>query len=105
MEQSGPRRRRMLSDSEKEAYVRRQAESGQTLAAFCRDEGLVLSSFQNWKKKLGEKAGFIEIATPIPERSAAVEVVLASGARVVTTSDCDPDWLAKLVRSLGAPPC
>ena len=105
MEQTEFRRRQMLSDLEKKAYVRRQAVSGKSLAAFCRDEGIALSSFQNWKRKSGEKGGFIEIATPIPVRSATVEVVLASGDKLVTTSDCDPYWLAKLVRSLGVPSC
>jgi transposase-like protein len=105
MEQSESRRRRTLSDSEKRAYVLRQVESGKTLAAFCRDEDLVLSSFQNWKKKFAVKSAFVEIASPVRQRPVPVEVFLASGDKVVTTSDCDPSWLAKLVRSFGAPPC
>jgi transposase-like protein len=105
MKQTESRRRRVLSDSDKEAHVRRQIGSGKTIAAFCRDEGLAVPSFQNWKRKFGEKNGFIEIATSIPARPAAVEVVLASGDRIVATSDCDPFWLAKLVHSLGAPSC
>jgi len=78
------------------AHIRRQAESGKTLAAFCRDEDIALSSFQNWKKKFGEKSAFVEIANSIPVRPVAVEVVLA-GDKVVTTSDCAPSWVAKLV--------
>ena len=105
MEQSVTRRRRTLSDSEKCAYVLRQAESEKTLAAFCRDEDLALSSFQNWKKKFAVKSAFVEVTVPVQPRPVPVEVFLASGDKVVTTSDCDPDWLAKLVRSLGAPPC
>jgi transposase-like protein len=105
MEQTESRRRRTLSDSEKRAYVLRQAESGKTLASFCRDEGIVLSSFQKWKKKFAVQGGFIEIATTHPPRPVTVEVVLASGDKVVTTSDCDPSWQAKLVGSFGPPPC
>ena len=98
-------RRRLRGDSEKRELVLRQAESGKTLAAFCRDEGLALSSFQNWKKKFAVKSVFVEIAAPVEPRPVPVEVVLASGDRIATTSDCDPSWLAKLVCSLGTPQC
>jgi hypothetical protein len=103
MEPAASRRRRVLSESEKCAYVLRQAQSGKTPAAFCRDEGVALSSFQNWKKKFADKPAFVEIAATV--HFVPVEVVLASGVKVVASSDCDPSWLAKLVRALGAPPC
>lgn len=99
------RRRRLLGDFEKQAYVQRQAQSGKTLADFCNDEGLALSSFQGWKKKFAGKPGFVELAAQLPARHVQVEVVLASGNRIVTASNCDPSWLAKLVRSLDVPPC
>lgn len=103
MDSSESRVRRVLGDSEKRAYVRHQAESGKTLAVFCRDEGIALSSFQSWKKKFSEKSRFIEIAAPAQTRPVPVEVVLASGARVATTSGCDLAWLAELIRMLVAP--
>lgn len=93
MEQTGACGRRVLSDSEKRAYVLRQDESGKILASFCRDEGLALSSFQNWKRKFAVKSAFVEIAAPVRPRPVSVEVVFASGGNVVTTSDCDPSWL------------
>lgn len=103
MESAASRRRRVLSESEKRACVLRQAESGKTLAAFCRGEGVALSSFQNWRKKFADKPAFVEIAVPV--HTVPVEVTLASGERIATSSDCDPSWLAKLVCALGAPPC
>jgi transposase-like protein len=103
MEHSESRRRRVLSDSEKRAYIQRHAESGKSTVVFCDDEGIAVSSFQSWKRKFAEKPAFVEVSAPA--RSIAVEVVLASGDRIVTSSDCDPSWLAKFVRSLGAPPC
>ena len=105
MEQTGSRRRRVLSDSEKRAYVQRQARSGKTLAVFCRDEGIALSSFQSWKRKFADKSAFIEIAAPRRTHPVSVEVGLASGIKVVTTPDCDPSWLAKLVQALGEASC
>ena len=105
MEQTKTRVRRVLSDSEKQAYVCRQSGSGKTLASFCRDEGLALSSFQSWKKKFAVKSGFVEIVAPVQPRPVPVEVVFASGEKIVTTSDCDPSWLTRIVRSLGASSC
>ncbi len=96
-------RRRVTEESEKRALVARHAESGKSLVSFCRDEGITLSSFQNWRKKFAAKPLFVELSAPM--LPAAVEVVLVSGDRIVTSSGCDPLWLAKLVRSLGAPSC
>lgn len=98
-------RRRVLSDSEKRANIQRQRESGKSVAVFCRTEDIALSSFQSWKKKFADKSGFVEIAAPAQARPVPVEVVLSSGDRLATSSDCDPSWLAKLVRALGAPQC
>ena len=100
------RRRRVLGEAEKRAHVLRQSESGKTIAAFCRSQGIALSSFQNWKRKFTGNSSFVEVTVPSPVRSAVpVEVVLASGEKICTTSGCDPVWLAAIVRSLGTAPC
>ncbi len=96
-------RRRITEESEKRALVARHAESGKSIARFCRDEGIKVRSFGNWRKKFAAKPLFIEVSAPM--LPAAVEVVLVSGDRIVTSSSCDPLWLAKLVRSLGTPSC
>jgi hypothetical protein len=105
MEALRARRRRLLSESEKRAYVLRQEEGMKPVSAFCRDEGIALSSFQSWKRMFAEKPAFVEVVTPLEASPVPVEVVLASGSRVVTSSACDPSWLSKLVRSLGTPSC
>jgi hypothetical protein len=97
--------RRFRSDSEKRKLVLRQSASGKTLAGFCRAEGVALSSFQNWKKHFADMPAFVEVAPSVQTASASVEVVLAAGDRVVTSSDCDPAWLARLVHLLGRPQC
>ena len=99
MERTDSRRRRVLSDSEKRACIQRQAVSGKTVVAFCREEGIALSSFHGWKRKFADKPVFVEM--PVPLHSVAVEIIPASGDRIVTSSDCDPLWLAGLVRALG----
>ncbi len=96
-------RRRVTEESEKRALVARHAESGKSMASFCRDEGITVWTFRNWRKKFAAKPMFIEVSAPM--LPAAVEVVLVSGDRIVTSSSCDPLWLAKLVRSLGTPSC
>ncbi len=98
--------RRTFKALEKRALVSRQASSGKSVASFCRDEGLVESTFWRWRREFSEKPkkpAFVEVPVPMP--SVAVEVVLASGGRVSTSSDCDPLWLAKFIRSIGAPSC
>lgn len=100
------RSRRVLPESEKRTLVSRQAESGQSAEDFCRAEGIAFSTFCGWKRRLAAagKPAFVEVSAPA-RSAAAVEIVLASGKRVVTSSDCDPVWLAKLVRALDAPSC
>ena len=97
------RRRRVTKEAEKCALVARHLESGKSMASFCRDEGITVRSFVNWRKKFAAKPAFVEVPVPMP--SVAVEVVLISGDRVSTSSDCDPLWLAKLIRSIGTPSC
>ncbi len=97
------RRRRVTKEAEKRALIARHLESGKSMASFCRDEGITVRSFVNWRKKFAAKPLFVEVSAP--KQPAAVEVVLVSGDRISTSSDCDPLWLAKLVRSLGAPSC
>ena len=97
------RRRRVFTESEKRSAIARHASSGKSVVCFCRDEGITQSSFWKWRRRFSEKPAFVEVPVPMP--SVAVEVVLVSGDRVATSSDCDPLWLAKLIRSVGAPSC
>ena len=54
------RRRPRRSRSEWQQLIDEQAHSGLTQASFCQTKGLVLSSFQNWKRRL---------ALPSPQES------------------------------------
>lgn len=98
-------RRRVFGEVEKRAYVAGQAASGKTQSAFCRDEGISLASFQNWKRRFAGKSSFIEIATPVQTPVVPVEIVLASGVRIATSSTCDPTWLSNFVCLLGGASC
>ncbi len=66
--------------------ILRQFEStGQDSRGFCRREGLALSSFQRWRRRLGSVAGtdFVELvptsSPSIPSSSWSLDVSLPSG--------------------------
>ena len=88
---------------ERRAWIEGQARSGGSAARFCRENGLNLSNFHAWKRKLGgagpaiqrrrmdpaDKAqallsnAFVQVPVPVGSREASsapwIEVVLASG--------------------------
>ena len=89
--------------------VERQRAGGSTVAAFCRDNGVAISSFFAWKRKLrgrdgGPPAAFVEAAvvgTP-PAPRASIEVRLRNGRRVRLGRGFDPGLLAEVVVALEA---
>lgn len=84
-----PTRRRTLqrrSLAQWTEILRRFESSGLSPERFCRREGLALSSFQRWRRKLGPVAGaeFVELvpaATPTaqPTTSWSCEIALPNG--------------------------
>jgi len=78
--------------------IRRQRDSGLSIAQFCRQEGLAQASFDNWRKKLApDKASpFLEVQLPSLTNSLPCEIVLP-GCRVVVPSRFDPESLRKLL--------
>ncbi len=84
------------------ALIRRQAASGLSISAFCRQEDVSGGSFFNWRRKLSEladdteaptAADFVPIELPEPPPAVAqpsIEVVLPDGCRVILPphSDC-----------------
>ena len=61
---AGKMKRRRLTAEEWREVLGRQGESGLGPTAFCRQEGLVLTTFHKWKARLasGEReAGFVEL--------------------------------------------
>lgn len=66
--------------------LRRFEGSGQSVTAFCRQEGVPLSSFQRWRRRLGRDAApkFVELvparSAPVPSSNWALELALPNGA-------------------------
>ncbi len=92
--------------------VSEQSQSGQTVAAFCRDRGLRDSLFYDWKKRLrqGEAVKFVEVrvqepcqqAIQAPERITGIEVRLKRGRSLLVEPGFDASHLRALLLVLEA---
>ena len=90
--------------------VSEQLSSGQTVAAFCRDRGIRVSQFYDWKKRVreGEAAKFVEVKvkasseqrTPAPERYTAIEIRLSNGRSILVEPGFDASHLRALLAVL-----
>jgi transposase-like protein len=90
--------------------VSEQGQSGQTVAAFCRDRGLRDSLFYDWKERLreGDAAKFVEVkvkepckqASPAPGHGAAIEIRLNKGRSLLVEPGFDANHLRTLLAVL-----
>jgi len=93
-----------------QGLVLEQSQSGQTVAAFCRDRGIRDSQFYDWKKRVreGEAAKFVEVKvkasseqrTPAPERYPAIEIRLSKGRSILVEPGFDASHLRALLTVL-----
>jgi transposase-like protein len=90
--------------------VSEQGQSGQTVAAFCRDRGLRDSLFYDWKKRIreGEAAQFVEVKVTSPEaqplpasgHGSAIEIRLNQGRSRLVEPEFDAYHLRALLAVL-----
>ena len=91
--------------------ARRQAESGQSIAAFCRGEGISAASFYMWRGRhrsravaVGEPAAsrmpasFIDVGAMVGQQSAADEVAAPAVSRIELHLDLGGGMVLHLVR-------
>jgi len=93
-----------------QGLVFEQSQSGQTVAAFCRDRGIRDSQFYDWKKRIreGEAAKFVEVKvkasseqqTPAAERYPAIEIRLSKGRSLLVELGFDAGHLRALLTVL-----
>ena len=84
--------------------IRRQRDSGVSVAQFCRQEGLAEASFYNWRRKLASQnpsschnpSPFLELQLPSLTHANPCEIVLPN-CRVVVPPGFDPDCLRQLL--------
>jgi transposase-like protein len=92
--------------------VRGHAESGLSVAAYCRRARVPASSFYAWRRKLQEGGTFTEVrVTPAPDPAAepdsaidhgALELHLQCGRRVIVRPGFDRQTLLDLLATLEA---
>lgn len=99
------------------ALIAEQQNSGQSVAAFCRERGLRDGPFYEWKKRLRppEESPFVAVeiaaaetlesrtpATPVP--SAPMEIRLRRGRGLLVGPDFEAGHLLRLLRVLEQEP-
>ena len=101
-------------DGEREGYwrelIQRQQESDVSVAQFCRDEGISVSSIYYWRRRLAERPahdgqaeertaepspGFM--AFELPAMAEPCELLLANGRRIRVPARFDERALASLI--------
>ena len=84
--------------------VRGQAESGLSVAAYCRRARVPASSFYAWRRKLRDAGTFAEVrVTPEPDSAddhGALELHLRRGRCVIVRRGFDRQTLLELVAAL-----
>ena len=96
------------TESKWRARVQAQERSGLTQPAWCKREGIGLSSLGLWRRRLrlsvnvpeNKPTSLVPIVVLEPS-PAAIEVLVDSGGlRMRATSAIDPAWLASVLRGL-----
>ena len=92
-----------------------QGESGQSIARFCRDRGLPLWQFYEWKRRLRElevkpfvavevvAAEAEDSTSTVPVTNAAIEVRLRGGRSLLVGPGFEADHLRRLLLVLEQP--
>jgi hypothetical protein len=103
MARIGTERRRM------ETLVRQWETSGESRRAFARRHGLTVSRFDYWKRQVRQASPEAVAFAPVrvleegePRAGRSVEVVLASGDRIVVPAGASVDLLRTVLAALRA---
>ena len=104
--------REQASDTDRQQFWQRvmeaRRESGLSVAAFCRQEGLSEGAYYYWHRKLaggvsqpGEKSppAFLEVVMP-GGNPAALELVLSSGHTLRISPGADPTLLRQVLSAV-----
>jgi transposase len=90
--------------------MRRFADSGATVVAFCQAEGISSHAFYYWRHKFEPQTSASAAEQPrlLPVRlldSAPVELALPNGCSLRLAPGCDLAFVRSLVDALGEVPC
>jgi len=110
-----PKSLRRLRGAEREAHARRAIgrwqASGQSLAAFCRSEGIAPVTLHRWRREFGRAAGatspvrFVSVDVAMARDAASFEVDLGGGRRLRVPAGFAERDLERLLAVLGSKAC
>lgn len=97
--------------AEREAYwrdiLRRQRESGESIAEFCHHEGVSTASFYNWRKRLRAprtaRPQLLPLHVAAPR--ACLEIILPCGTLLRVPDGTAPQTLRDVLVALEPPAC
>src|SRR5574341_1173944 len=97
--------------AEREAYwweiLRRQAQSGESIAEFCHNEGVSTASFDNWRKRRRAlrtaRPQLLPLHVAAPR--ACLEIVLPCGTLLRVPDGTAPQTLRDVLGALEPPAC
>lgn len=112
----GMRRRSIEAQARWHRIVQEHADSGQTVAEFCRQRGLAQATFFLWRRRLGHPpAGARVPVAPVfvearvgcgpdagSEPQAGIEIDLGRKRRLIVQRGFDPETLSRAIRTLEA---
>jgi len=115
MSDSSPRSRSdALANRRWVERLKRFASANQTVAAFCAAEGVSLSNFYLWRRRLAQSAPSpaVPIPTLVPIHVAPphrpttpIELTLPSGVTLQFPADVSPEMLVAVLQGLEKRPC
>jgi transposase len=106
--------RKRRTEQDWRRFVREQAGSGLSVAAWCRQQGLVEPTFHWWRRELVRRDAQRTKATFVPvqvkpdgpaEPEGRIEIILAGGRRVRLTGSVDRQGLTDVLAVLEGPAC
>jgi transposase-like protein len=108
--ESDPVRSRAVTRELWAERMRRFAQSGMTVVAFCQQEGISSHAFYYWRHKLDPQVPAGDAGQPrlLPVRllgAAPVELLLPNGCSLRLAPGCDLAFVRSLLGALGDAPC
>jgi hypothetical protein len=109
-----PKSLRRLRGAEREAHARRAIErwqaSGESLAAFCRSEGIAPVTLHRWRREFGRTAGaspvrFVSVDVAMARDAGSFELDLGEGRRLRVPAGFAERDLERLLAVLGGKGC
>jgi len=94
-------RRTRRTRADWQALIQQQGDSGQSIAAFCRSQGLTSSAFHNWKAKLNtEPKNFTRVNVATAKSAGKIQCLLPSGIRLEWDEAVSQSTVVALLKSL-----